>query len=418
MLALQLARPCAAALAAAALLAGGPAAAQTAPPYPELLRRAEAAISPRLAVAEAEVRAAQGRALQADVRPNPTIGLEIENFAGSAPFDALRGSETTLSTSQTLEIFGQRGARTSAAQAEVGAARARAASARISLAHDLASAYAEAEARQQRLAAAEEALTIAQADARVTRTLVDAGREPAIRAVQANAAVSAAEAELEGVRAHLAEALSRLAALSGSPEAITAVTPGLLNQVAAPSGGAFDGAQTPAVLQARAEREAAARRVRVEQLRGRPDPTVSLGVRRLQMEEATALVAGVSAPLPLFDRNRGATQAARAELQAADARLRQAELEAETEARSATARLSASERRLTAALTGEAAAAEALRAARIGYEAGRFPLTDVLNARRGLTEAREQTIASRLARAQAQAALARLQGRIPFGADQ
>ena len=138
--------------------------------------------------------------------------------------------------------------------------------------------------------------------------------------------------------------------------------------------------------------------------------TLSVGLRRFQEDDATALVAGVSVPLPLFDQNRGNIAAARAEQTAAEARLNAARLDAEAAVRTSTARISAAETRLAAAREGESTAEEAYRLARIGYEAGKLPLAELVAARRALTEARAQTIAAAVERISAQAAQARLSG--------
>ena len=89
------------------------------------------------------------------------------------------------------------------------------------------------------------------------------------------------------------------------------------------------------MVAAQAEREAAARRVRVERTRAIPDVTVSAGVRRFSGDDSRAVVAGISAPLPLFDQNRGNVNAAQGELLAAEARLNAARLDAEAELRTA-----------------------------------------------------------------------------------
>ena len=137
---------------------------------------------------------------------------------------------------------------------------------------------------------------------------------------------------------------------------------------------------------------------------------MSVGVRQFNGDDATALVAGLSVPLPLFNRNQGAVAAARADLSAAEARANAALLEAQGAIRSSTARVAASEARLSAANQGEEAAQEAYRLARIGYEAGKLPLVELVNARRALAEARSQSIAAAVERAGARAAQARLGG--------
>ena len=106
---------------------------------------------------------------------------------------------------------------------------------------------------------------------------------------------------------------------------------------------------------------------------------------------------------------------AAAELAAADARLNATRLNAEADWRAAASQANAADRRLTATAQAETAADEAYRLARVGYDAGRTPLVELLAARRNLTEAQLHGLDARMARIRAEAILARLTGRIPFG---
>jgi cobalt-zinc-cadmium efflux system outer membrane protein len=387
--------------------------ADPAPPYGRLLREARAA-APRLAESAAAVRRAQGLADQAGVRPNPTAGLEVEDFGGDGPYHGLDAAQTTLSVSQSLELGGKRPARIASGRAEVEAARARQTQDEAEFAFDLADAYAAAEAADLRLNFAQDALKLAEEDARVARSLVEAGKEAELRSVQVQAAVFAARAEIDQRRAEREAAFLKLTALSGAPAPLTSISESLLDHpIHPPMVG--DALETPVYLAAQAEREAAARRVRLERTRGVPDLSVSVGVRRYGDDRSTAMVAGISAPIPLFDRNRGNETAARADLEAAEAKLAAARRDSEAELRISAARMGASENRLDAARRTEQAAGEAYRLSRLGYEGGKLPLIEVLSAQRTLAEAREKTLDAQLARLTAEAALARLEGREPFG---
>lgn len=401
--------PLRAALASAACSAlCGAAAAQTAPPLETLLRETAA---PRLVLGEAETRAAEGRALQALARPNPTLDLQVENVGGSGPYRDFQSAETTLSVGQTLELGGKRGARVATAQAELDTARSRAGLNRVAYARDLVVAYATAEAASERLTVAQDGADLAQADARAARLLVDNGKEAELRALQASAAVSAARAEVSRAEAESGGALARLAALTGGQQTYTAVTPGTLDRVWSES----TSSQAPAVAVAEAEQRTATRKLDLERRRATPDLTVNFGVRRLAGDDATAAVAGFSLPLPLFDRNRGAVKSAQADADAARARLLMAQADAIADRRSAEGEARAAERSAAAASQGEAAAREAYRLARLGYEAGKLPLIELLAARRDLVAARQRHIEARLARAKAQADLAQANGQITFG---
>jgi cobalt-zinc-cadmium efflux system outer membrane protein len=398
----------------AALAGGQGAAAHPAPPFRDLLAQAQAN-APRLAEAAAGVRQAEGLARQASARPNPTAGVEVENFSGSGPYRGTGQADTTFSIGQPIELGGKRNARIAAGQAGVEAARARLVQSRADYAFALADAYAQAEAAERQVVLAQESVILADEVLRVARALVGAGKEAELRSLQAQASVTSARAGLDAARAERTSAFSQLTALAGSPTPFTALSESLLTIPLAPSTRAnINVIDAPAVVAAEAEREAAARRVRVERSRAVPDLTVSAGVRRFSGDNSTAFVAGVSVPIPVFDQNRGNISAAQGELQAAEARLSAARLDAEADLRTALFQIEAAQTRVAAATESEATAAEAFRLTRIAYEGGKSPLLELINARQLLAQARAQTIEAQLARLRAEAGLARLQGR-PIG---
>lgn len=393
-----------------------PAGAEPAPSYAALFQQAEA-IAPRLAEADAYVKVAEGQATQASVRPNPTLNFQPENITpsrGTSSGPSL--SQETIALTQTLELGGKRSARIAAAGANVATVKAQQIQVRAEYAYDLAVAYVAAEVAGRRLELAAETLSRAEEDERAARALVDAGREADLRAVQANAATTAAQADLEAARSDASETLLRLSGLVGAGTPYTSVGESLLDIAQnlkppplEPAGPSL------AVLTAEAARETAARLVTVERAHQIPDVAVTLGARRIGGVGGVALVVGVAAPIPIFDLNRGAIAAASAQLTAADARVNAARLNADADWRVASSQALAADRRVVAATLAESAAEEAYRLSRIGYDAGRTPLLELLTARRGLTEAQSRALEARAVRVRAEAVLARLSGRVPFG---
>ena len=349
-------------------------------------------------------------------RPNPVITANVENFAGSPPYERFGQAETTVSIGVPFEPGGKRAARIAAGAAGVDAARARVAVTGVDYGFALADAYARAEAAAVRLAVAMEVLALAEDDLRVASILVRSGKEADLRAVQARSGAEAARAGVDKARAEQATALAQLSALAGAAEPYTSVPPSLLAHadLAEPLPRP-DPLASPLYKAALAERLAASQRLRVEQTRRVPDVTASLGIRRLAVDNATALVGGFSLPLPLFDRNRGNIDAANADLGGAEAGVAVARLDAEAGVRSGLARFEAAFSRIRAARDGEASAAEAYRLSRLGYKGGKLPLLEVSAARRALAEARAATIDARLERLSAEAEVARLAGTAPFG---
>lgn len=405
----------------AAAFASAAAHADPAPTFGALLARAQQR-APLFIQSQAEIARAEGLARQAGARPNPVVAFGVENFAGSAPYGRFATAETTASLELPIELGGKRSARVAAGRAGVDAARAQNTVAGNDFAFKLAQTYADAEADGVRLTLAADALALAEDDLRVAAALVRAGKEAELREVQARTAVQTARAARDAALAAQATSLAELTALTGAPTPFTSVPPSLLPHAeedeTLPQP---DPLASPAYRAAQAEREAASLRVEVQRRNATPDLTASFGVRRLNGQgqggqpDASAAVAGLSIPLPLFDRNRGNIDAARAELTAAAAALSIARFDAEAGARAGLARARAAFSRIAAARDAERTAEEAYRLSRIGYEGGKLALIEVLNARRALTEARTSAVDARLERLSAEAALARLAGITPFG---
>ena len=368
--------------------------------------------SPIVVQARGSVAAAEARARQAGVRLNPELGLAVESFAGTGPYKGFKEAETTLSVSQRFELGGKRSARRELAEAELLTARISFLQARTEAVGDARSRFAELSVARDRLQLAQEAEARARELARVVGILVDAGREPPLRALRAQAAAAESEAARRAAEANLSQAASALASVLGQADVLlepegsydlpdSASIRQLAANIASPSAGA----PLPVRL-AMAERDAAQARLRLQQAAGVPDITGDLGVRRFEATRDVALVAGISVPIPIADRNRNAVQAARVEVELADARLAQARIENVRKIRDARSALAAAIARVNALQnSGLEQAREAVRLANIGYRAGKFSLLELIDAQDALNQAESALLDARLARAQAAATL-------------
>lgn len=360
--------------------------------------------SPRVAEAKAKADAAEARARQAGVSPNPELSLEVENFAGTGAFEGLRSSEATLAVSQRLELGGKRSARVGVAKAERDFAFLGYKAAIADLERDIRIAHADLRAAEDRAVLARDNTAAAQELARTAAILVDAGRDPPLRQLRAEATLAEARAEQARTFSEMLVARRALATLIGSDDPELSATVG--DEPAPPN----LPPDTPTLNEqlAVAQRSAAQARVRLARADAVPDVTASGGVRRYQEGKETAFVAGVSIALPFRDRNRGNIEAAQSESIATEAGLLIAQRDANRARYDARMLLGAAEVRYEAlAGPGIAQAEEALRLARIGYNAGRFSLLELLDAQNALTTARLNLIQARLDRANALAALIR-----------
>jgi len=114
-------------------------------------------------------------------------------------------------------------------------------------------------------------------------------------------------------------------------------------------------------------------------------------------------------PLPVFNRNQGNIDAARAAVASADARRAGMLASTTARARNAIANVEAAQRRVNALeKSAVPEAAEALRLAQRSYEEGRASLLELLDARNSYTSAQTQLTEARLALALATAELGRI----------
>ena len=364
-----------------------------------------AARSPAVIAAEREVAVAQARVRQAGYRDNPELSLEVENVAGTGELRGLNRMETTLAINQRLDLGGRRSARVEAALANLAVQRLNLAIARADLSQSVREQFGRAVAARERLQQADENLAWAKELARVAGELVDAGREPPLRAMRARSALAQAEAAREAAEAEELAARSSLAALFGVGAPVGNVAGSVLDlvprQVTAEA--SLD------VKLADAERTVAQAEVRQQQAERRLDPAVGLGVRHIRETGDVGLVGGVSMPLRIFDNNRGNVLAAQEALAAAEARRAGVLATTTARARNAIAAVEAAQRRVAAL---ERAALpegrEALRLAQRSYEEGRATLLELLDARNAYTAAQTELTEARLALALATAELGRI----------
>lgn len=364
-----------------------------------------AARSPAVIAARARVEAAEARIRQAGFRSNPELSVEVENFLGSGELSGFQGTETTVAVNQRLDLGGRRRSRVGAARAELLAEQLRLAIARADLAQAVRQQFATAATARERLRIATESEERARELARIAGILVEEGREPPLRAIRARSAAAQAAAALEAARAEERAARGTLASLFGvstPPDAVIGALLDLQPRTINPE-------QSLEVRLAEAERLVAEAEVAQQRTAGQLDPAVGIGVRHVRETGDVGLVAGLSMPLAVFDRNQGNIAAARAGVRAAEANLASASASARVRAANAITSVEAAAARVEA-LEGAAIpeATEALRLAQLAYREGRATLLELLDAQEDYRNAQTALVEARLAQAQATAELGRV----------
>lgn len=399
-----------AALTASVLAASGAGAQSPAPPLSlsEALSRA-AAFDPSRAATDARVLAGEAAVKQAGLKPNPTLGLELENFAGTGAYSLVDRTEATVSYQQTLERGGKREARTGLARGQLEVARLRGAVRSLDVLRDVQVAYSEALAADAELMIAEARLIAAQGAQRDVDRRVKSARDPLFAGSRAEAVTAQAEIARDEARAAADAARARLAAYWGAG-ANYSLDLKLFFEVSPPV--AAPTAEVADLQLLAAERDVAIAAVRVEQSKAVTDPTVRAGVRYLGQGDDVAFVVGGSIPLRRYDTNKAGVERAQAERTAAEVEIEAARLAREREIARLTRRMTASARESERIRTEVIPAAiRAVAQVRAGFTRGGFQYLDVAEAERALFDARARRLEVLRQYHLDQAALDRLTGR-------
>jgi cobalt-zinc-cadmium efflux system outer membrane protein len=280
------------------------------------------AAAPELTAAREAVAVAAARERQASAVPNPALSYSREQTSAGGVSNA----QNIGTVEQRLEIGGQRSARRSAAQAQRAAAQARVDVAGNRIDYEVAHAYAIAMSTDRRVATVESAAQVFSKATQVSRARLTAGdisgyenRRLTLEATRFAALRAEARAARQSARAALGLLLT-----SGTDQSALRDDVVLVDTVpVAPVRTPLDSLITIAlarradlralgldVVAATAEADLA-RRERV------PTPAFTAGFKNERVgaddQSASGFVAGVSIPLPLWDRRAGAVDAAAAE---------------------------------------------------------------------------------------------------------
>lgn len=354
--------------------------------------------SPAVKAAYAEIEAKHGDAFQASRRLNPELALNVENLPNSGGL-AEDDSSESLQLSQTLELGGKRMARLNAANLEASIAGWDYEVARLQAATDAAQLFVDVLAGQERVAILRDFVSVSQKTQAAVDARVKAGRASPIELDRAKVSVANAQAALAAEEARLAATRDQLAALWGSSHATFSRAAGRL--------GAHRSAPSLEEVRAFLQANPALARwgdtighrfavLEVERSKAIPNVTIGAGVRRFETDDSSGMIAAVSLPLPLFDRNEGAIAAAHHRITRAEYDAQAARTQLTNTLIGALGALAAADAQAKAIESQVLPAAQsAFSRTRTGYEEGKFDLLNVLDTQRTLFEARRELVNAR-----------------------
>jgi cobalt-zinc-cadmium efflux system outer membrane protein len=293
---------------------GPPSAAVAAPPTLGLtdLLRLSLERNPALAQAGFAIDAAQGRAIQAGLYPNPTVSLSGDEIGKSG------GVHTLPLVNQEIVTGGKRALSRSVIEREVSIAQLALQKQRYVLFTTVRQGYYEVLTIQRRLEVLDQLVKLATQSHENAQKLFKQQQIAELDVLPFEVELDRLRTEAESARREQAAAWGRLAAGIGVPElSITGLTGSL--ETALPDY-AFDSARTamlevhPEVRSAEVGITRAQLAVQREQAQSIPNVTVGAGYTSNFNDRESQGTYQVSLPLPIWNRNQGNIRAAQAEL--------------------------------------------------------------------------------------------------------
>lgn len=343
-----------------------------------------------------ERRAAEARRLQAGLRPNPELRVNLENAPGTGEHNGLSLLETTLELALPLEPAARREARLGISAAELAGVDAREALLRLDIAAHTARLFIDVVEQQGNLELARQAVEGAELMLAAAKRRVRAGAASELEVSRATVAVERARLQEEHYEHLLLVQRRTLAAQWGQRE------PGFISAEAEllPLPPLPDGPALLARLRlspdfALYDVEARLQEARAAQAvaRNRVQPVVGVGLRRFEATDDVALLATLTLPLPWRDRQQGVIAEAEALSSRSAAARTAAELAGEValfdllqELKHAATVL----QQLDSVLIPQAEKTQQL--LRKGYESGRYTQLDWLDAQRTRLELEQERL--------------------------
>ena len=395
----------AALFAGALYMSGQPAFAETVTLEQAIAKAVEAA--PMLKADAAAIAGARAGRVQANVRPNPSVTVEAENFVGTGPYDVLGQAEITATYNQQIERGGKRAARVDLADKDINVAQASANVTRLDLAASVQRAFFD-------VLIAKDILQIAQFRLSTERELetealrrVRGYKDPLFVETRAAARVANARIGVEQAEFRLNAAHNRLAGFWGGTGDDLTVDGALMADDGAPLTLAPSDEK---LIEAKLARAGAA--VVVEETKRTQDYTVNGGARFLRGTNDVAAVAGVTIPIGRFDKNQGGIDRARAEKDRVSFAAEAARLEKLRRLASLRADAESAQTRADALMEEVYPRTyKTLQQVREGYNRGGFTFRDIQDAADAILEVQDQWLEANTQYRDLQTEIDRLTGR-------
>lgn len=276
--------------------------------------------------------AMRGRVEQAGLAPNPELTIAVEDVLGTGVLQGIDSAETTVSIAWVLER-NVRDRRVDAARANASLAAVDTDILRVDVAAETARRFLTLLANQARAITMSEAVLLAEETVKAVQRSVESGRTPQADLARAAAALARERLAQEDIEHELVSARHRLAAQWGETTPDFTQVEG--DAFALPNVEPFANLrerieQNQDIARYLSSQRLAEAELRLADAQRKPSWQAHLGVRRLESTDDHALVAGITIPLVLRNRNQGRIAEAHANIEQSRADTEAARVRIET----------------------------------------------------------------------------------------
>jgi cobalt-zinc-cadmium efflux system outer membrane protein len=343
---------------------------------------------------EYEITSSEKQKIQAGLIPNPEANFEAEDFLGGKELSGIKSSQYTLSGSQLFELGGKRSSRINLAENEIVSVKGNYELLKLDVISNVKLTYFSLYQIQKRIEQQRKFVELNEEILKTVSQRVKAGRTSPAEESKVKVALTNSRIELDRLQRNFSSVQSQLNSLIGTTEKNLMPATDLFDTLSTPPKKEDilqDLEKIPSIKNLNNETNFRKAQLQLEESLAIPDLMVSLGLRYLNELKTNSFVAGISIPLPIFNRNQG-------NIQAAEVRLEQMAAIKNTQRLNVIAQLNTIYNNLMSAYNNSQQlknsiipeAAEAYEIIRQGYLQGRFAFIDLLDAQRTLIEAQTQ----------------------------
>ena len=351
-----------------------------------------------LSALELEADKAQARTFQVSRLPNPELSVEVENFGGSGELRQSDAIETTVMVNQPFLLGGKRSKQKKVSLLDEKLTNWDLQSQRLEIIKEVHNAFVDVLGAQELVKLNIELVDLEKEVFRSVKERVKAGKVSPIEEIKAKANLDAEMILFERAERSLFSAKRRLCALWGdSLPYFKEVSADITALKDLPD---FDVIQSKAIKNpdlARWSTEMEKRKLslNLEKAKRLPDVEIGVGWRDFNESDDHAFLAGITVPLPLFDRNRGSVREAVHDISKAEKEKRSAELSVNTELWSVYNEIKVAYSEASGLKnTVLPSMKKVLEAQQEGYRRGKFDYLEVLDAQRSFFENRRNLLNS------------------------